>query len=509
MDVLASLAQGFDVALTPTNLLFVFIGVLIGQVIGALPGIGPAAGMALLLPVTFGMNPTTAIVMLTGIMYGGMYGGTLTSVLVNVPGEASSVMTAVDGHELARRGRAGAALSIAAIGSFLAGVGAVSILVFATPTLATFGLRFSSPEFFLLALLGLTATASLRSGSMVKTLIVAAFGLLIAMIGTDPIAGTDRLTFGQVSLIDGLDFLPIAIGIFGIAEVLVSLENLDDLKPIRMRLRDLLLTRADWLLCRKSIARGGAVGFMVGIMPGAGPTIAAFIAYIVEKRFSPDPDRFGHGALDGVAASESANNAAAHAGLVPMLGLGIPAGAGSAVLMSALVLQGIRPGPMLMTEQPDLVWGLIASMFVGNVMLLALNLPLAPFFASLLRIPYAYLAPAILVFSLIGAYATTMNMFTVGVALLFGGIGYVMIKADFPRAPLVLALVLAPLMESSLRQALTFSLGSPMIFIQRPIAAVLLLIVVISIVSPIVSGIKALRRRRAAPQAGPVSGAAG
>lgn len=496
MDALASLAQGFEIALTPTNLLFVFIGVLIGQVIGALPGIGPAAGMALLLPVTFGMNPTTAIVMLTGIMYGGMYGGTLTSVLVNVPGEASSVMTAVDGHELAKRGRAGAALSIAAIGSFLAGVGAVSILVFATPVLATFGLRFSSPEFFLLALLGLTATASLRSGSMVKTLIVAAFGLMIAMIGTDPIAGTDRLTYGQLALIDGLDFLPIAIGIFGVAEVLVSLERLEDVKPIKMRLRDLMLTKAEWLLCRKSIARGGTVGFLVGVLPGAGPTIAAFIAYILERRFSPNPAQFGHGALDGVAASESANNAAAHAGLVPMLGLGIPAGAGSAVLMSALVLQGIRPGPMLMTEQPGLVWGLIASMFVGNVMLLALNLPLAPVFASLLRVPYAYLAPPILVFSLVGAYATTSSMFTVGVALLFGAIGYIMIKANLPRAPLVLALVLAPLLESSLRQSLTFSQGSPMIFVERPISAVLLVVVLLTILSPIFAAVRSHRRRR-------------
>jgi putative tricarboxylic transport membrane protein len=484
MQSLEMLAQGFAVALTPTNLLFVTIGVVIGQIIGALPGIGPAAGMALLLPITYGIPPVTATVMLAGIMYGGMYGGTLTSVLINVPGEAASVMTAVDGHQLARQGRAGAALSVAAVGSFIAGVGAVIAVVFAAVALSSFALRFSSPEYFLLATLGITATASMGTGSATKALLVAVFGLAISLIGVDPITGITRLTFGSVDLMEGIDFLPVAIGVFGIAEVLVSLENPADLRPLPTRLRDMWPKLQDWIECRTAIIRGGTIGFFVGVMPGAGPTVAAFLAYLVEKRFSKHPERFGKGALDGVAAAESANNSAVTGALVPMLALGIPGSASTAVLLAALVLQGIRPGPMLMTEQPQLVWGLIASMFVGNVILLILNLPLAPLFASMLRIPYAYLAAGILVLSLVGAYATTLSMFTVGVTLAFGIIGYFMMKADLPRAPLVLALVLAPLMESSLRQSMMMSEGSLNIFYQRPIALVLFIAVVASLAWP-------------------------
>jgi putative tricarboxylic transport membrane protein len=495
MEALQLLGQGFQVAMTPTNLLFTFIGVLIGQIIGALPGIGPSAGMALLLPVTFGVPPVTAVVMLAGIMYGGMYGGTLTSVLINVPGEASSVMTAVDGHQLARQGRAGAALSVSAVGSFVAGVAAVTALVFAAPALSAFALRFSSPEYFLLAALGITATASLGTNSALKALAAAMIGLFVALIGTDPMAGTARLTFGETELIDGLDFLPIAIGIFGVAEVLVSMETSRDAVPLPMRLRDVWPTVRDWVECRMAIVRGGIVGFFIGVMPGTGPTVAAFLAYVTERKFSRHPERFGRGALDGVAAAESANNAAAHGAVVPMLALGIPGSASTAVLLAALILQGIRPGPMLMAEQPALVWGLIASMFIGNVFLLVLNLPLAPAFAALLRIPYAYLAPGILILSMVGAYATTLSFFTVGVALTFGIIGYLMIKADLPRAPLVLAIVLAPLMETSLRQSLMFSEGSLRIFVERPISAVLLLTVAASLLWPCA---KAVRERLAA-----------
>jgi putative tricarboxylic transport membrane protein len=494
MDVFASLAGGFETALTPTNLLFVTIGVLLGQVIGALPGIGPSAGMALLLPVTFGLPPATAIIMLAGIMYGGMYGGTLTSVLINVPGEAASVMTAVDGHQLARQGRAGAALSIAAIGSFLAGVGAVAALVVLTPLLSAFALSFSSPEYFLLTLLGLTATAGLGAGNVVKALLVAVFGLMIALVGTDPIVGTTRLTFGSAGLLEGIDFLPIAIGIFGIAEVLASLERSVDAEPMSTRLADLWLSAKDWAACRMAILRGGLVGFVIGVLPGAGPTVASLFAYVVERRFSKHPERFGKGALDGVAASEAANNSAVHGALVPMLSLGIPGSASTAVLLAALVLQGIRPGPMLMTEQPDLVWGLIASMFVGNVILLVMNLPLAPVFAAILRVRYEYLAPGILVLSLVGAYATSLSLFPVGLTILFGIIGWLMMKADLPRAPLVLAVVLAPLMESSLRQSLMLSEGSPMIFVERPIAAVLCALVVLPFIPPLVAGLRHARR---------------
>ena len=502
MDSLGLLAQGFATAFEPGNLLFLLIGVVVGQIIGALPGIGPSAGMALLLPLTFGMPPVTAIVMLAGIMYGGMYGGTLTSVLVNVPGESSSVMTAVDGYQIARRGRAGAALSIAAIGSFAAGVSAVAALVFITPPLSAFALKFSAPEYFLLAALGITASASLGTGSPVKALMAAVLGLMVALVGVDPIVGIPRLTFDIPAMVEGIDFLPVAIGIFGIAEVLSSLEKLQDMQPIQTRLRDMWLTAEEWAESRIAIVRGGLVGFFVGILPGAGPTIAAMMAYVTEKRFSRRPERFGHGALDAVAAAESANNSAAHGALVPMLSLGIPGSASTAVLLAALILQGIRPGPNLMTEQSALVWGLIASMFIGNVFLLIINLPLAPAFASILRIPYVYLAPGILMISLVGAYGSTNSFYTVIVSLSFGIIGWFMIKLDFPRAPLVLALVLAPLLETSLRQSLLLSFGSPMIFVERPLSAVLVVLVVFSLALPAYG---AMRRHLArGPKADPV-----
>lgn len=490
MEALQLLGQGFATCFTPLNLSFIVIGVLIGQIIGALPGIGPAAGMALLLPLTYGVPPATAVMMLAGIMYGGMYGGTLTSVLVNVPGEAASVMTAVDGHKMARNGRAGAALSISAIGSFMAGVAAMIAVVFVTPPLAAFGLKFNAPEFFLLALLGITASASLGTSSPTKAFMAALLGLMIAMVGVDPIQGTQRLTFGQISLLEGIDFLPVAIGIFGVAEVLASLERAQAVQPMRTRLRDMWLTAQEWSQSRLAIVRGGLVGFIVGVMPGAGPTIASMLAYVTERRFSRHPERFGHGAIDGVAAAESANNAASHGACVPMLALGIPGSASTAVLLAALILHGIRPGPGLMTEQSTLVWGLIASMFIGNAVLLILNLPLAPLFAALLRVRYAYLAPGILAISLVGAYASMLGFTNVWIALAFGIVGWFMIKLDFPRAPLVLSLVLAPLLESSLRQSLLLSFGSLTIFVDRPLAAALLACVVLSVAFPLLSALR-------------------
>ena len=498
MGILADLGSGFLVAGTPVNLVFILLGVTLGQILGALPGIGPSAGMALLLPFTFGLEPTTAIVMLAGIMYGGMYGGTLTSVLVNVPGEAASVMTAVEGHQLARQGRAGAALSIAAIGSFLAGVAAVAALVFVTPLLAQFALRFNAPEYFLLAALGIIATASIGTSSAVKALLGAMLGLIVALVGIDPILGTSRLTFGEVRLLEGIDFLPVAIGVFGIAEVLVSLEGrFEAVAPIRTRLRDLWITAADWAECRVAILRGGLIGFLVGLMPGTGPTVAAMMAYATERRFSRRPEMFGRGALDGLAASEAANNSAAHGALVPMLALGIPGSASTAVLLAAFILQGIRPGPLLMVEQADLFWGLIASMFIGNLFLLVMNLPLAPVFAALLRIRYEYLAPAILVISLVGAYATSLSLFPVVLTLSFGIIGYLMLKVDLPRAPMVLALVLAALMESWLRQNLLLAQGSPLIFIEPPLAAVLTAAVLGALLLPLFGLLVRRRRERA------------
>jgi len=485
METLSLLGHGFSTALTPGNLFATFIGCLLGQFIGILPGIGPAAGIALLLPITFGVNATTALMMLSGIMYGAMYGGTLTSVLINVPGEAASVMTAVDGYQLAKQGRAGAALSVAAIGSFLAGIGAVLLLAFLCPLLGGVALKFNAPEFFLLATLGLTMTASLGSGSAVKALLMAVFGLMIALVGTDPMVGTVRLTFGEIELMDGIDFIPVAVGIFGIGEVLSSLEvSQADAVPIKTKLKDLWLTGKDWADCRMAILRGGVVGFLVGLMPGVGPVVASMLAYVIERRASKHPERFGKGALDAVAAAEYANNSAVHGAMVPMLALGIPGSAATAVLLAALVLLGIRPGPMLMTQQADLVWGLIASMLIGNVMLIFMNLPFAPAFAAVLKVPYDYLAPGILVVSLVGAFATTLSLFNVGITILFGVIGYLMMKFNLPRAPIVLAIVLAPMMESALRQSLMLSSGSPLIFVQRPIAAVLLVLVLVSLSLP-------------------------
>jgi putative tricarboxylic transport membrane protein len=494
MSTIDLLAQGFASVFTLKSLAFIFIGVLIGQIVGALPGIGPSAGMALLLPLTFGLDPATAIMMLAGIMYGGQYGGTLTSVLINVPGEASGVMTAVDGHQMAKAGRAGAALSIAAIGSFLAGIGAVAAVAFITPALSSFALSFNAPEYFLLAALGLTAAASL-GGSPVRALMAAALGLTVALIGTDPVTGTPRLTFDQPGLFEGIDFIPVAIGVFGIAEVLSSLERVHSMQPIRTRFSEMWLTAAEWAESRVAILRGGIIGLVVGMMPGAGASIASMLAYVTERKFSPKPERFGKGAIDGVAAAEAANNAASHGGTIPMLALGIPGSASTAVLLAALVLHGVKPGPMLMQQEATLVWGLIASMFVGNIFLLVINLPLAPVSAMLLRVPYVFLAPGILILSLVGAYAATLDMGTVWMCLFFGVLGWLMIKFDIPRPPLVLALVLAQLMETSIRQSLLLSFGSPAIFIERPISAVLLALILGSILFPVIT---AIRRRRLA-----------
>jgi putative tricarboxylic transport membrane protein len=489
METLGLLLNGFAVALEPNNLFAVFIGVLLGQIIGALPGIGPSLGMALLLPVSFGLPPVTAIVLLSGIMYGAMYGGTLTSVLINVPGESSGIMTTIEGHRLARQGRAGAALSMAAIGSFLAGTGTIFLLIFLALWISQMAIHFAPPEYFLLAALGITATASMGEGSALKALFMAVIGLMLALVGTDPMMGTERLTFGQMNLLDGIDFLPIAIGVFGVAEVLVSLERFMDMDPIRTRIRDLWPRWRDWVECRMAILRGTMIGFGLGVLPGVGPTASTFIAYAVEKRFSKHPEQFGKGALGAVASVESANNSAVVGSLVPMLTLGIPGSGLTAVLLAAFVLQGVRPGPLLMTDQPDLVWGLIASMFIGNTMLLIMNLPLAPFFAMLLRIPYVYLAPGILLLSTVGAYASSLRLFTVGMTLLFGVIGYVLIKARLPRAPLILGIVLAPIMEQALRQSLMMSRGSLSIFFDRPIALVLLIATILSLALPFLTGI--------------------
>ncbi len=485
MDVLGQLAFGFSIALTPQNLAFAFAGAFIGTMIGVLPGIGPAAGIALLLPATFGLPPVSSLIMLAGIYYGAMYGGTLTSVLINTPGESASVATTFDGYKMALQGRAGAALGIAAIGSFLAGTLGVIALMLAAPPLADIAVLFGPPEYMALALLGLLTIAGLGSTSASKALVAAVAGLALATVGVDPLTGAKRFTFDILELSDGLEFLPVAVGLFGIAEVFANLANPVRLAPIKASLSGLIPTWPDWVASRWAILRGGLIGFAVGVLPGAGATIASFLAYGVERRISRHPERFGHGAVEGVAAPESANNAATAGAMVPLLALGIPGSATTAVLLGAFVLYGLRPGPLLLTEHPEVFWGLIASMYVGNVMLLFLNLPAAPLFASILRLPYSVIAVAILGISIAGAYSLNNSLFDVWVALAFGVLGYLMKRFDYPAAPLILGLVLGPLIEMSLRQSLTISHGSLAIFLTRPGSAVLLAIGLAALMGPV------------------------
>ncbi len=496
MEVLQQLGLGFSVALTPQNLAFAFVGAFVGTVIGVLPGIGPAAGIALLLPVTFGLPPVSSLIMLAGIYYGAMYGGTLSSVLINTPGESASVATTFDGYQLALQGRAGAALAIAAIGSFIAGTFGVVALMLAAPPLADLGVRFGPPEYFALAALGLLTIAGLTGSSAAKALLAAVAGLALATVGADPFTGQQRFTLGVIELSDGIEFLPVAVGLFGIAEVLANVADPVRIAPIKTTLSGLIPTRQDWAVSRGPIARGGIIGFVVGVLPGAGATIASFIAYGLERRISKRPERFGKGAIEGVAAPEAANNAATAGAMVPLLALGIPGSATTAVLLGAFILFGLRPGPLLLTDHPDVFWGLIASMYVGNVMLLFLNLPGAPLFASVLRLPYPVIATAIIGISITGAYSLENSLFDVWVALAFGVLGYLMKRFDYPAAPLVLALVLGPLLEMSLRQSLTISHGSLAIFITRPASAVLLAIGIVALCAPMLFSL--VRKSRAA-----------
>lgn len=487
---LDNLLLGFSIALTPTNLLFAFIGVFLGTIIGALPGIGPSAGVAVLLPVTFGMSPVTAIIMLAGIYYGAMYGGTITSVLINTPGESSSVMTTLDGFQMALKGRAGAALGMAAIGSFIAGTISVVFLMVAAPPLADLAVTFGPPEYFALMVLGLTTLASLTSGSILKGMVMAVTGLLLGTVGIDLMIGAPRFTFENVNLLDGIDFLPVAVGLFAIGELVFNLYRPIRLEPIKAKLSGLLPTRQDWRNSYGSIARGTFIGFFVGILPGAGATIASFLAYATEKRVSRRPEMFGTGVIEGVAAPESANNAASTGALVPLMALGIPGSGTTAVMLGAFTLYGMQPGPLLLSTHPEVFWGLVASMYIGNVMLLILNLPLAPLFASILRVPYSILIPIITGIALFGVYSVENSLFNVGVTIVFGGIGFAMRLYAYPPAPLVLALVLGPMLEKALRQSLQMSLGSPEIFMTRPMSAFILVFALLAVLYPLISGMR-------------------
>jgi putative tricarboxylic transport membrane protein len=473
-ETFQNLYLGFSVALSPLVLLYAFVGCVIGTLVGILPGVGPLAGISLLLPATFGLNATTAIVLLAGIYYGAMYGGSTTSILMRIPGEAASVMTCIDGYAMTRKGRAGAALAVAAVGSYIAGTFSVIGLMLLAPPLATFALRFGPPEYFALLLLGLLVLAYMSGGSMVKSLAMAALGLLLGMIGIDPMTGFFRFHYGVVELGDGIGVVPVAVGLFGLSEILLTAGQASPPAVIKPRLRELLPSRQEWRASVWPIGRGTILGFLIGIIPGSAHIISSFVSYAVERRLSKHPERFGHGAVEGVAGPESANNSATSGAFVPMLALGVPSGPIPAVMLAAMMVHGITPGPLLIRDQPALFWGFIASMYVGNVVLLVLNLPLVGLFVNLLRIPYPLLYPAILVFSIVGVYAVNGSLVDVWIMAAMGALGYLLRKFDFETAPIVLGVVLAPMLEMSFRQSLALSSGQYGIFVNRPIAATML-----------------------------------
>jgi len=474
IDTLNSLALGFSVALQPTVLFYAVLGCVVGTMVGVLPGLGPLAGISLLLPLSFGLTPTTAIVLLGGIYYGAMYGGSTTSILMRIPGEAASVITCVDGHAMTLKGRGGAALAIAALGSFVAGSLSVVALMLLAPPLASVALKFGPPEYTALMLLGLIVLSYMSSGPMAKTLAMAALGLLLGTVGIDVMSGFHRFTYGVTDLADGLGVVPVAVGLFGLSEILLVAGAAAPPQVYKPRLRELVPSREE---LRRSVGpclRGSALGFLIGIVPGSAHIISSFVSYGVEKRLSRHPEQFGQGAVEGVAGPESANNAAASGAFVPMLALGLPSGPVPAVLLAAIMVHGVAPGPLLMDQHPHLVWGFIASMYIGNVVLLILNLPLVGLFVNVLRIPYSYLYPTIVVFCVLGVYAVNASAVDVWIMLAMGAAGYALRKLGFDMAPVVLGLILSPMLEMSLGQSLAMSGGSYAIFFQRPIALTML-----------------------------------
>jgi len=474
VDTLQGLAAGFAVALSPGVLVYAVLGCVVGTLVGVLPGVGPLAGISLLLPATFGLDATRAIVMLAGIYYGAMYGGSTTSILMRIPGEAASVMTCIDGYAMARKGRAGPALAIAAVGSYVAGTASVVGLMLLAPPLASFALRFGPPELFGLLTLGLVVLAYMSSGPMLKALAMAALGLLLGLVGIDQMSGYFRFAYGMVELGDGIGVVPVAVGLFGLGEILATAGRATPPEVIRPRLADLLPSRREWREAALPIGRGTALGFLIGIIPGSAHIISSFVSYALERRIARRPEEFGQGAVAGVAGPESANNAATSGAFVPMLALGVPSGPVPAVLIAAMMVHGVSPGPLLIQEQPALFWGFIASMYVGNLVLLVLNLPMVGLFVNLLRIPYPLLYPAIVLFCILGVYAVNGSVIEVWIMLGMGGLGYLLRKLDFETAPIVLGLILAPMIEVTLRQSLSLSGGRYAIFVERPIAATML-----------------------------------
>ncbi|MCC6198452.1 MAG: tripartite tricarboxylate transporter permease [Burkholderiales bacterium] len=486
MDTLQHILAGFSVALQPINLWYTFIGCLMGTVIGVLPGIGPAAGIALLIPVTFGMNPTSALIMMAGIYYGAMYGGSTTSILINTPGEASSVMTALDGYQMAKKGRAGAALAVAAIGSFIAGTISVVLLsVFALP-MAALALKFGPAEYFTLMVFAMTAVAALTGASVAKGILSMILGLMIATIGIDLQSGQPRYTMGIPELQDGVGFIVAVVGLFAIGEVLDAMESYFKGTSEVIRIKGKLwLTREEWRRSFWPIIRGALVGFFKGVLPGAGATISTILSYSLERMIHPEKEKFGTGMIEGVAGPEAANNASTAGAMVPLLTLGVPGSGATAVLMGAFIMYGIQPGPLLFQNDPALVWGLIDSMYIGNVILVILNLPLIGLFVRLLYIPTGMMLPLILAISTIGVYSINGNTLELYIALLFGVAGYVFRKIDIPLAPMVLALVLGGHMEQSFRQAMTISGANPKIFVSSGISVTLLVLTAAALLLPI------------------------
>lgn len=495
MDALSNLLLGFSVALTPINLFWCLTGVVLGTVVGVLPGLGPAATIAMLLPLTLKMDHTTAIIALAGIFYGARYGGSTTSILLNIPGESSSVVTCLDGYQMARQGRAGPALGISAISSFVAGTVGVLGLMLVAPPLARFALRFAPPEYFALMVLGLAMVVFLAGDSMVKALLSMFIGLWIATIGIDLFSGESRFTFGEVKLLGGVDFIAATVGIFAIGEVLINLESRGGAEIFKLGkgLRNLLPTWRDIKDCRFAFLNGSVVGFLVGALPGAGATVASFLSYGLEKAVSHHPEKFGTGIIEGVAAPEGANNADAGGALVPLLTLGIPGGNTTAILLGGLILWGYKPGPLLIQENPDLFWGLVASMYIGNFMLLVLNLPLVPLFAQILRLPYFVLYPLIIGISIVGVYSVNNSLFDVWLMGLFGLLGYLMRKLEFPAAALILGMVLGDSLERALRQSLMMSQGDILILVTRPISGVMLSLAALILILPLVRTVRRWR----------------
>jgi putative tricarboxylic transport membrane protein len=486
MDAFSYLLNGFELALSPVNLLFALLGALLGTMVGVLPGLGPAATISLLLPLTYTIgSPLTAIIMLAGIYYGAMYGGSTTSVLLNIPGEAASVVTCIDGYQMARQGKAGKALGIAAIGSFIAGTVGIVGLTFLAYPLANFALKFGPPEYFALTLLGLVLASMLSGGSVLKSFIMVVAGLFLGCVGIDPVSGTFRFSYGVLQLQDGFDFVTIAIGLFGMAEILINLESKFRSELVTTKIKGLLPSLQDWAQAKWAVIRGSVIGFFVGLLPGGGALVGSLLSYTVEKKVSKDPDRFGKGAIEGVAGPESANNAAASSSFIPLLTLGIPGNASIAMIFAALLIQGVQPGPFLVTEHPDVFWGVIASMYIGNAMLLLLNLPLVGIWVQLLKVPYSILAPLVVMVCSIGVFSVRNDPAEIFVMLAFGVIGYVLRKLDFDTGPLLLAFILGPLVERSLRQSLIISGGDFGIFIQHPISAVLLVVTAVLIVGQV------------------------